>query len=308
MAFFSVLGALALEQWRPLRQPLRHYQHYSRFTHWLERRLNGGEYSHGAIAWMLAVVPLLVVVGLVFAALSAVHPILGWAWNVAVLYLTLGFKYFSDDAERIAALLRAGDLDAARLQLDAWRGGDADHFSADEVTRVTIERVLEASNRQMFGVLLWFLLLALLAPLGPAGAVLYRAASILSRRWEGSRGLFSAFAERAFHVVNWLPARLTALTYAIAGNFEDAMFAWRTQANTWPEEEAGVVVAAGAGAMGIKLGQSVNVGGEAVWRPELGTGQAPDHDCIDSAVSMIWRGLVIWLVAGLLIVVAGWVA
>ena len=67
-------------------------------------------------------------------------------------------------------------------------------------------------------------------------------------------------------------------------------------------------MAAGAGAMGMKLGQSVNVGGETVWRPDLGTGQSPDADCIDSAVSMIWRGLVIWLVAGLLVVVAGWVA
>lgn len=305
MAFFSVLGALALEQWRPLRQPLHHYRYYSRFILWLEQRLNGGEYSHGAIAWMIAVVPVLIVVGLVFAALSSVSPFLGWAWNVAVLYLTLGFKYFSDDAERIARLLRAGDLDTARAQLDLWRGGDADHFSADDVTRVTIERVLEASNRQMFGVLLWFVLLS---PLGPVGAVLYRAASILGRRWEGSRGLFGAFAQKAFHLINWLPARLTALTYAIAGNFEDAMFAWRTQANTWSEEEAGVVIAAGAGAMGIKLGQSVNVGGQSVWRPELGTGQAPDHDCIDGAVSLVWRGLVIWLVAGILIVVAGWVA
>jgi adenosylcobinamide-phosphate synthase len=157
----------------------------------------------------------------------------------------------------------------------------------------------------MFGVLLWFVLLA---PLGPVGAVLYRAASILSRRWVGTRGLFAAFSQRAFHLINWLPARLTALTYAIAGNFEDAMYCWRTQADTWPEAEEGVVLAAGAGAMGVKLGQSVTIGDEAVWRPELGTGQAPDADCIDSSVSMVWRGLVIWLVAGLLVVIAGWIA
>jgi adenosylcobinamide-phosphate synthase len=164
---------------------------------------------------------------------------------------------------------------------------------------------MEASNRQMFGVLLWFVLLA---PLGPVGAVLFRAASILSRRWVGTRGLFCVFAQRAFHLINWLSARLTALTYAVAGNFEDAMYCWRTQANIWPEAEEGVVLAAGAGAMGVKLGQSVTIGGEAVWRPELGSGQAPDADCIDSSVSMIWRGLAIWLVAGLLVVIAGWVA
>jgi len=231
---------------------------------------------------------------------------LSWrAWNVVVLYSTLGFKYFSDDAERIARLLRAGDVEAARAQLGAWRGGDASQFSADDLARVTIEQVMAASHRQMFGVLFWFVLLA---PLGPVGAVLFRSASILARHWANSHGLFYVFSQRAFHLINWLPARLTALTYAIAGNFEDATYSWRTQADTWPEPEEGVVLAAGAGAMGIRLGQSVSVGGETVWRPELGTGQAPEADCIDSAVSMIWRGLVIWLVAGLLLVIAGWFA
>jgi adenosylcobinamide-phosphate synthase len=306
MAFFSVLAAVALEHLRPLRQPLPHYQQYSRFIRWLEGKLNAGEYSHGAIAWALAVVPWLIAVWLVFVLLNAVSPLLGWVWNVAVLYLTLGFKYYSDDAERVARLLRAGDLDQAREQFGTWRGGgDASQFSADDLARVAIEKVIAASYRQMFGVLFWFVLLV---PLGPIGAVLFRAASILARRWEASRGNFGQCAQRIFHLINWVPVRLTALTYAIAGNFEDATYCWRTQADTWPEPEEGVVIAAGAGAMGVKLGQSVTIGGESVWRPELGTGQAPDADCIDSAVSMIWRGLVIWLVAGLLVVIAGWFA
>ncbi len=304
MAFFSILAAVALEHRRPLRQPLPHYQQYARFTQWLEHKFNASEFSHGAIAWALAVLPLLAAVWGVYALLENRSPLLGWVWNVAVLYLTLGFKYFSDDAERIAGLLRAGELDAARAQLIAWRGGDASQFSADELARVTIEQVMAASHRQMFGVLLWFVLLA---PLGPVGAVLFRTSSILARRWVVSRGRFGEFAQRAFHVINWLPARLTALTYAIAGNFEDATYCWRIQAPGWQEQEESVVLAAGAGAMGVRLGQPINVSGETVWRQELGTGQAPDADSIDSAVSMIWRGLVIWLVAGLLVVVAGWI-
>ncbi len=305
MVFFSLLAAVALEHWRPLRQPLPHYQQYGRFTQWLEHRFNAGEAVHGGIAWGLAVLPALAGVWLVYWILEGIAPLLGWAWNVAVLYVTLGFKYYSDDAERIARLLREGQLDAARDALAEWRGGDASQFSEEEIARLTIEQTMAASHRQMFGVLIWF---AVLAPLGPMGAVLFRTASILDRRWAGARGLFGRFAQRAFHVVNWLPARLTALTYAIAGNFEDATYCWRTQADAWPEPEEGVVVAAGAGAMGVKLGQNLTVAGETVWRPELGSGQPPDADSIDSAVSMIWRGLVIWLVAGLLVVVAGWVA
>jgi adenosylcobinamide-phosphate synthase len=306
MAFFSILTAVALEHVRPLRQPLPHYQAYKRFTTFLEQRFNAGEYSHGAIAWTLAMLPVVVGVWLVSMLLDDIHPFLGWAWNVVVLYFTLGFKYFSDTAERIARLLRAGDVGGAREQLATWRRGDTSQFSDDDLTRVTIEQVMAASHRQMFGVLVWFVLLV---PLGPVGAVLFRAASSLARRWSNTRGAFGHFAQRAFQAINWLPARLTALTYAIAGNFEDAMYCWRTQASAWPDEDDGVVLAAGAGAMGVRLGQSINVGDENVWRPDLGTGQATlDPDSIDSAVSMIWRGLVIWLVAGLLVVIAGWVA
>jgi adenosylcobinamide-phosphate synthase len=305
MAFFSVLAALAIEHIRPLRRPLRYYQSYTRFNHWIEHRFNAGESSHGAIGWALAVLPLLAGAWLVFVLLDGINPLLGWAWNVAVLYFTLGFKYYSDNAEQIARLLRAGDIEGAQAQLGAWRGDDASRFTADDLARVTIEQVMAASHRQMFGVLFWFVLLV---PLGPVGAVLFRAASILARQWIDVRGLFGHFAQRAFHAINWVPARLTALTYAIAGNFEDATFCWRTQSEAWPEVEEGVVIAAGAGAMGVTLGQSVTVGGETVWRPELGTGQTPDADCIDSAVSMIWRGLMIWLAAGLLIVIAGWVS
>lgn len=303
MAFFSILSAVALEHLRPMRRPLPHYQQYTQFITWLDRRMNAGEYSHGAIAWTFAVLPVVAGVWLVYSMLNGVSPALGWAWNVAVLYFTLGFKYFSDNAEQIARLLRAGDLDGARARLVDWRGGDTRDFRDDDVTRITIEQTMASSHRQLFGILFWFVLLI---PLGPVGAVLYRCASILSRRWVDAQGRFGLCAQRVFHGINWLPARLTALTYAVAGNFEDATFCWRTQAPTWPEVEEGVVLAAGAGAMGLRLGQSVNVGGESIWRPELGTGQPPEIDGIDSAISMIWRGLVIWLVAGLLVVIAGW--
>ncbi|MDP2057902.1 MAG: cobalamin biosynthesis protein, partial [Thiobacillus sp.] len=141
MAFFSVLAAVPLENLRPLRQPLSYYQHYTRFTQWLERRFNAGEYSHGAIAWALAVLPAIAGVWLVFALLDGISPVLGWIWNVAVLYFTLGFKYFSDAAEQIARLLRAGDIEGARARLEVWRGGDASRFSADDLARVTIEQV-----------------------------------------------------------------------------------------------------------------------------------------------------------------------
>ena len=307
MAFFSILAAVVLEHVRPQKRPLPHYQAYASFTHWLESKFNAGEFNHGVIAWTAAVVPLLFGVWLIGFMLGSSSSVLAWGWNVAVLYFTLGFKYFSDDAETIARLLRAGEIEQARSHLASWRGSDSDSagFTQDEISRVTIEQVIAASQRQMFGVLLWFVLLS---PLGPVGAVLYRAASILARRWAQTAGAFGDFARQAFHVINWLPARLTALTYAIAGDFEDAMYCWRTQAPSWPEQEEGVVLAAGAGAMGVRIGLPLTAAGELGYRPELGLNQAAEPDHIDSAVSMVWRGLTIWLIVGLLLLVAGWAA
>jgi len=306
MVFFSMLAAVALEHVRPLRQPLPHYREYARAIRWLETKLDGGEYGHGVLAWSIAVIPLLVAVGLISWILGNIHPMLVWAWNIGVLYITLGFKYFSNDAEAIARALRAGDLDAARAHLAHWlggrRGADA-QLSADDLVRVTIEQIFSASLRQMFGVLFWFMVFA---GAGPVGAVLYRATSILARRW--THGAFGEFARDAFHYINWIPARLTALTYAIAGDFEDAMYCWRTQAAAWPDREAGVVLAAGAGATGVQLGMPLSVEGELRDRPELGLNQTPEPDHIDSAVSMVWRGLTIWLVIGILVVIAGWAA
>lgn len=306
MAFFSVLAAVALEHVRPLRQPLPHYRAYSRAISELESKLDGGEYGHGALAWVLALIPLLLGVWLIAWILAGIHPILEWAWNIGVLYFTLGFKYYSDDAVAIARLLRGGDLSAARTRLALWLGGrrNADaEMSSDEVIRITIEQIFSASLRQMFGVLFWFVMLS---AAGPVGAVLYRASSILARRW--NEGSFGQFARAAFHLINWLPARLTALTYAIAGDFEDAMYCWRTQASFWPDHEAGIVLAAGAGAMGVKLGMPLSIDGQLRDRPELGLNQTPELDHIDSAVSMVWRGLSIWLVVGILLVIAGWAA
>jgi adenosylcobinamide-phosphate synthase len=136
--------------------------------------------------------------------------------------------------------------------------------------------------------------------------VLFRSSSILARRWGSDDAPFGRFAGTLFHVLNWLPARLTAGTYAVAGNFEDAMYCWRSQGRDWQDPQEGMILAAGAGAMGVRLGLPVCIEGEWMPRPELGMDQDPDADHIDNAVSLIWRGLVIWMVIGLLLFVAGW--
>lgn len=302
MIFFSFLAVLALEHYRPLRQPLPHFQYFAHYAALLRHKLDGGQHAHGALAWTAAVLPFVLLVWLVQAWLSELGFLLELAWGIVVLYFTMGLKYFSSNAEQIAARLREGKVEEARDELQAWHGENTSTFGPPEIASVTIERLISLSHRQTFGVLFWFVLL------GPAGAVMYRLSSILSLRWRESSSDFSIPAVKIFHALNWIPLRLSALTYAVAGNFEDAMYCWRTQFNVWLDLEEGLVLAVGAGAMGVKLGLPLNVGGHWQERGELGLGEEPDADQIESANSMIWRGLIVWLVIAFLLMVAGWAA
>ena len=145
----------------------------------------------------------------------------------------------------------------------------------------------------------WFLVLP-----GPLGVVLYALTRRAARLWEPGRDAdeqaFGWFAARAFHYLDWVPRRVTGFVFAIVGNFEDALFCWRAQAAQWPRPDEGVVLASGAGALGVRLGEPLPRGEAWVDRPALGTGDPAGEDALASLEGMLWRALVLWLVAYLL--------
>jgi len=235
------------------------------------------------------VLPVLAASIVAYYVLLWASPLLALLFNVAALYLTLGFRQFSHYFTDLQLAIRAGEVDRARELIGAWRGEPAQHRSREEVIRLAIEEALVASHRHVFGVLFWYLLLP-----GPSGAILYRLALHLRRRWQGL-GAFGAFAERVYRLLEWPAVRLTAASFAVVGDFEDAVYCWRTQAASWSDPDAGVVLAAGAGAMGVRLGMPLTgIEGVEV-RPELGMGENADSPFLDSVVGLVWRALVVWV-------------
>jgi adenosylcobinamide-phosphate synthase len=161
----------------------------------------------------------------------------------------------------------------------------------------------------VFAPLLWF------AVLGPAGALFYRLSHSFAELWGGRSeiefGEFGQFAHRAFELVDWVPLRVTAASFAVVGDFEDAVHCWRTQAVRWPEAGSGILLASGAGALGVRLGmpvhdvlQDVGEGGE---RPELGLGEEADPDFMQSTIGLVWRSLVLGLAVLTLVWISSWV-
>lgn len=290
MSVLAIVVALLLEQWRPVGERRALRAALARWVLGLERGLGGGGAAQGVIAWLVAVVPAVAGTIALHALLASWSGLLGFLFDVGVLYLTLGFRQFSHSFTLIQAAVKTGDLDRARELLDGWRKESAPERDREEVIRLTIEEALIASHRHVFGVMLWYVLLP-----GPSGAILYRLVVHLAKRWSDS-GDFGALARRAGFLLDWPATRLSAGAFAIVGDFEDAVYCWRTQAREWPSANEGVLLAAAAGAMGVRLGLPVQKSEGIVVRPELGLGDAADGRFLDATVGLLWRALVVWIV------------
>jgi len=308
VSLFVAVIALIIEQFRPLAAARWVDAPLAGLAEFLESRLNDGQYRQGVIAWCLAVaLPAAVVQG-IYLALLWLQPFLALLFGIAVLYVTMGFRQFSHFFTDIHLALRMGELDHARALLGQWRGSVADRLSSNEIARLSIEQALVASHRHVYAPLACFALI------GPGGALLYRLAAFFAACWSMRSdpatlavGRFSEFSRHAFAIIDWLPVRLSAAGFAVVGDFEDAVFCWRTQASGWPDASAGILIASGAGAIGVRLGQPVREGLDLGDRPELGLGEEADADYMQSTIGLVWRTLLLGLMVLALVWVSSWV-
>ena len=306
MTLFALILALILEQVRPLCAALRVLAPVGAIADGMSRRLNDGSVSHGRMAWLLLVGFSTLGTAVAYWLLWELQPVFAFVFNIAVLYLCMGFRHESHSFTEIHLALRMGELDRARTLLAAWRGGRYDEASASEIARLSIEMALVAAHRNLFGVVFWFVILP-----GPSGAVMYRVARLLAETWGARRdaefGAFGRPAQRAFDAIDWLPVRITATVFSVVGNFEDAVYCWRSQAVLWSERSSAILIASGGGALGVKLGMPVHESGGIVDRPEMGLGSEAGVDHMQSTVGLVWRALLVCLFLLVLLAAAGWV-
>jgi adenosylcobinamide-phosphate synthase len=158
LSLLTLIITLLLEHFYPLSARKYLSVWLTGYAQFFEHHFNPGQHKQGGIAWLLAVLPLLAVVMVIFWLLSRVHPIVALAFNVLVLYLAMGFRQYSQYCTDIQQALSEGDLDKARGLLSQWRGVPSHEFNAEEVARVSIEQAIIATQRNVFGVIVWFVL------------------------------------------------------------------------------------------------------------------------------------------------------
>lgn len=292
----TMLAAVVLDWWLGEPRRLHPLVGFGRLASWLEARLNPPSAQPGMrqrLVGLLAVLALLTPTTLL-AGWLATLPLLGTLWGVLALYFAIGHRSLHDHARPVAVALLRGDMESARNHAAMLVSRDKE---ALDPASATCESVLENGSDGVFGALFWFVIA------GPAGAVLYRLANTLDAMWGYKTERFLHFgwaAARLDDVLGYLPARLTALTYALLGKTRQALTCWRAQAPAWKSPNAGPVMAAGAGALGIRLGGPARYHGEWQDRPPLGAGQPAEARDIGRALALVSRGMVLWLILILL--------
>ena len=316
MSFFAVLFALLLEQVKPLRRSNIIHAALAGWMRWTAHNFDAGRDSHAWVVWCITALAPALVVWALFAALASVHSLLGLAFSVGTLYLTLGFRQFSHYFTDIRDALDRGDENGARRFLGQWRRLDASELPATEFLRHVIEHSLLAAHRHVFGVFFWFVLLASFG-LGPAGAVLYRMAELASRFWAwcgdaaalADNERLMKLSQRLFDLLDQVPSRLTASGFAVVGNFEEAVNCWRRDSGLWRHANEGAILASAAGAVGIRLGGGsapgatpdrtmtfdVGAGQDAADAEGSTPGEPPRLGHLRSVVGLVWRSVVLWM-------------
>ncbi|CAG9169097.1 CobD/CbiB family protein [Cupriavidus pampae] len=326
MTFVSILLALIAEQFRALGRNNPIHDIVRVLGERAEHAFDTGRRRDAALAWLTVVLPLTLAAVIVHYLLASISVALTLAWNVLLLYLTLGFRQFSHYFTDIHEALNRDDVLTARTLLAEWTGLETIEMPVSEIVRHTLEAAIVAVHRHVFGVFFWFLV-----PIGPGGVILYRVAEYLGRQWnlpsnERSPAL-GRFAAQAFYVLDWVPSRLTAIGFAIVGNFEDAVYAWRNHARKWNDAVNGILLASGGGALGVRLGTPLpEVDSSVVLRTSLaGVDYAPGMEDTDpdpvppefgmepgvrtlqSAVGLVWRAVVLWMLLLAMLSLALWV-
>lgn len=214
-----------------------------------------------------------------------------------ILYITIGWRSLSLHAKAIYEALNAGHISHARTAVSMIVSRDCDQSNETDISTAATESVLENGADAIFGAIFWFILA------GVPGVICYRLTNTLDAMWGYKNPRFLNFgwaAARFDDILNYFPARLTALSYALCGKTRLAIKCWLNQAKFWKSSNAGTVMASGAGAIQVSLGGKAIYQGTTQLRPLLGLKLSDQTkataESIKSACKLINKSLCLWVI------------
>ena len=298
LTFITILLAIFLDRLVPDRGSLKIWGPYSDWIESIEQRFNAGSRAQGTSAVFLATVPICIGVFLAWYLLGQMAGLLEFLFNVAILYLCLDLYRITHVAQSVSGSLEEGDLAAAQTTLQQLTGKETVEQTETGIAHATLDVVLRQANSLVISPIFWFVFF------GPVGAVLQRIVAEQDKLWGHRNERFAEFgwaAARLDDLLNWIPARITALSYAIMGSFEDALHCWRRHAGMWSDINSGPLLASGLGAMHLESCE--DSGHEDIYGNQvISPATLADSGHVRRVVALVWRVLLFWCVVGLLMV------
>jgi adenosylcobinamide-phosphate synthase len=290
-AFLILLIALLADQL--LKEPKRFHPlvGFGYLADKVEARLNSHQSIHkGRLAGLFALLLLLLPALLLSEGLVSLFG--GWI-AAPLLYLAIGQASLAEHAEAVREALLDNNLIKARQRVGWIVSRESDDLTENKVARAATESVLENGCDSTFGVIFWFLVA------GVPGIIVYRLANTLDAMWGYRNDRFQHFGWAAANfddLLNWVPARLTALSYALIGKTEAGLRCWKEQGGLCESPNGGPVMAAGAGALGVILGGDSHYHGKLKEKPLLGEGREATAESIREAVQLVKKTVLLWIV------------
>ena len=291
----ALIIALALDYWlgEPKKgHPLVIFGHFALFLEkWLLKDAGSRLFVQklfGAWAWVLAVAPITASVFLINT-----WPIANLLLSPLFLYLCIAPGSLKQHALAVYSALQDNDLALAKQQVGMIVSRETEQMDELAIRRATIESVLENGADAIFAALFWF------AVAGAPGVVAYRLCNTLDAMWGYKNDRYQHFGyvtAKIDDLLNWLPAQLTAFSYALLGKTQLALNCWRTQAHLLDSPNGGVVMTAGAGALNIKLGGTAQYHGVVKDKAFFGSDNEPVNTDIIRANRLITSTLLLWTV------------
>ena len=306
MNLIALLAALLIERLAT------HLFHWRRMR-WLEQLIDAGfarfsSFAHWPAMLLVIFLAALLVLPVAIVTFALGDALLGFPYLVlaiVVLFFSLGPKDIGEDVDEYCAAIESDDDEAIRQTSRALIEGEVPDGPRERMRAVEAAVLVQANNR-LFAVIFWFVVLG---PLGPLGAWAYRVTDLIRRRAvfnaarseDEAQAVPGAVAREAaieLHAwLAWIPARLTAMGYAIAGHFDEALHAWRgvrhASLRTTAENNELLLAAVGTGAMALEEGEDDDV-------QERGVRGA------SAANRLVFRQLLIWLVVIAALTLYGW--
>ena len=233
----------------------------------------------------------------VFAARHAIGDVLyGFPYlilAIVVLFFSLGPSDIGEDVDHYCKALESGDLEQVNIATRAMTEADVPRDPSMRTLEFE-EAVCVQANNRLFAVIFWFVLL------GPIGAWAFRVSDLIRRRavfstsrrgfspdatMAGMRNDVSGAATDVHGWLAWIPARLVAIGYGLAGSFDAAKHAWKTpeESRQLPQSVISEELLARVGTAALALQQSE---GESDEERAMRGAQA--------AKGMVYRLFVIW--------------